>query len=206
MKLQPLLVVSFIFLSEPRVTILGADSGTEEGPDFEKAFPPNARYLLSFQNFYLEENERHRWCASLWRLQNNTENKLHVRYTLDGKTEKGIADLLFFSSTGSSNRNAANVSNATPDDFKPLNTDGVPYMLLYADGARCMVVRIPEAKTTGVAQAHGKKDGAKGHCVILVQGNLHRNISSVLSCITEYNALCNPWKSHRVNNTQCVNI
>nr|XP_054930941.1 uncharacterized protein LOC129386753 [Dermacentor andersoni] len=125
---------------------------------------------------------------------------------LPGNTPKedGTADMVFFSTTNSTARNAANVSNATPKKFEVLNTQGEPYVLLFANQTYCMVVRIPQNMTTGTAQEHGKKQGAKGHCLILYRPDVYNGTSIPWSCRFYYSVHCNPWLSHRVNNTQCL--
>ncbi|XP_075559610.1 uncharacterized protein LOC142591113 [Dermacentor variabilis] len=204
MKLVPLLLVSFLSLGKHQVTVMGQHSSTKQQPDFETAFAPNTTYVMGFQNFHLEQNERHLWCASFWRENITNGSKLHVEYAYNGTTQDGTADMVFFSTTNSTARNAANVSNAAPPQFEVLNTAGDPYLLLFANQTDCMVVRVPQNKTKGVAKEHGNKDGAKGHCVILYRYDLHNDRALQFSCLQYYVVNCNPWLSHRVNNTQCL--
>uniref|UniRef100_A0A224YIX6 Lipocalin n=1 Tax=Rhipicephalus zambeziensis TaxID=60191 RepID=A0A224YIX6_9ACAR len=202
MKVPTFLAVVSILVTTYHVFVWAEEAPTKKHePDFDKAFLDGAIYGVHQQGIYVEKSVRPRWCATL-RRQGTGPNNLFVTFIYDGIRTMGTATMTFFSQTGTGNKNAANVSDATPQMFEELNTNADPYILLYAKGTDCMVVSVPKDKPKGEAATY--KDKVSQHYCVILKRLHHANTKSVDECVRNSNVFCYPYKRPRVNNAQCV--
>ncbi|KAK8782511.1 hypothetical protein V5799_016148 [Amblyomma americanum] len=139
--------------------------GTEHSGnlDFQKAFPPGPKFLVDFENIYFQLDSTDDRCLLLQR-RPRKPNMLRIEFYDGTVTLSTFATLLFSSSTHTVSQDQVYVAAVRDVRLAWIQTGGEPYKLLFYDGQKCMVVKIPSSKAPEETKKIKEPPGETGQC------------------------------------------